>query len=155
MSSKKSPKKRTRHAAGSGGVSAAFFALSKSIALALLPTLAVGALLLVLTAALLLCTKNPVRTEKVAGIVLLMLTALCGGAFATRFYGKRAPLLCGICFSAVFAALVLLCSAVLPLPQADAAGKGGKAALFALLIAASVCGALFAARRPKKRRSKR
>ncbi len=68
----------------------------KSALLALPLALVLGLLLLLLTTAILLATKDPIRYHTVAGLAVLYLTALLGGFSAARICGRQFPLLCGL-----------------------------------------------------------
>ncbi len=68
----------------------------KSALLSLPITAAMALLLLVLSAALLLLTKDPVRYHGVIGVVLLYATAMLGGAASAFLCGRQFPLLAGL-----------------------------------------------------------
>ncbi len=68
----------------------------KSALLSLPITAAMALLLLVLSAALLLLTKDPVRYHGVIGVVLLYATAMLGGAASALLCGRQFPLLAGL-----------------------------------------------------------
>lgn len=68
----------------------------RSALLSLPVTAATALLLLVLSAALLLLTKDPVRYHGAVGVALLYVTAALGGAASALLCGRQAPLLAGL-----------------------------------------------------------
>ncbi len=68
----------------------------KSALLSLPLTAALALLLLVLSASLLLLTKDPARYHGILGIALLYATAMLGGALSALLCGRQFPLLSGI-----------------------------------------------------------
>ncbi len=127
-----------------------FAAMMKCVLLALPLTVLLGALLLCILTALLLLTPNPIRYTRITGILCLYLTAALGGMLATRLYGRRAPLLCGL----TLGLLLMLCLSIPALFLAQEGSNAAAALLMRLLIpAASLAGALLATRKRKTRRS--
>jgi hypothetical protein len=109
-------------------------------------------LLLFVTAALLLRTKDPGRYGTPAALAVLYLTALAGGFIAARLAHRRLPLLCGLAEGAF---LLVFCTVTgLFLPKTwQGISSGGMAALTrSLLFPAAVAGALQGARKKKRRR---
>lgn len=128
-----------------------FTAMMKCVLLALPFTVLLGALLLCTLTALLLLTKNPIHYTRPLGILCLYLTAALGGMLATRLYGRRAPLLCGL----TLGALLMLCLGLPALFLPQSSGNAAAALLMRLLMpVASLAGALFATRKRKMRRSR-
>ena len=124
------------------------YTMMKCVLLALPFTVLLGALLLSVSTALLLFSKNPIRYADAGGLLCLYLTAALGGASATRFYGRHSPVLCGLALGL----LLMLCAGAPALfsPQADTAAP--TALLLRLLIPiTSLAGALLAARKRKTR----
>lgn len=122
-------------------------------ALCALPVTAiVGLLLLFATTALLLMTKDPNRYHTVVGFISIYVTAFLGGMIATRLYGRRSPLFCGL----TEALLLILLTGVVALFLPDALKNdlsGGIAVLTrVLLLPASLCGALLASRQKQSRK---
>ena len=145
---KKKAAKRPRRAARSQDVRV-LPAVTKSTLLAFGITLAVGLLLLVITTAILLATKDPDRYHAFAGPALLYLTALIGGALAVKLYGRRAPVLCGLSMGIC---LFLFSTAVaLFLPNAGA-NKALALLLRMLILPAAVLGSSLSSRQKKPRR---
>ena len=72
-----------------------FSAMISCVLKALPVTVLLGALFLLIATALLLSLQDPVHYRQIAGLGVLYLTAATGGAIATLFYGRRAPVLCG------------------------------------------------------------
>ena len=130
-----------------------FPAMAKSVLFALLGALAAGLLLLLIFTAVLLSTKDPDRYRPIAGTAALYLTAAFGGMLASRFYGRRAPVLCG--FFEGLALFLLFTVASLCLPG-DGGGNRALAFLLRLLVLpASLLGAWLAARKTDRRRRPR
>ena len=127
--------------------------LLKSVLLALPATVAMGLLLLVITTAILLSTKDPDRYRPAVGLVLLYLTAFLGGVFSTALYQKRSPALCGL-FEGI---LLLLITATPALFLQENAQTGAALGLLlrCVILPASLVGAMLCARKPKKRRKHR
>ncbi len=124
-------------------------AMMKCVLLALPFTVLLGALLLCGCTALLLLTQNPIRYTRIAGLLCLYLTAAFGGMLATRLYGRRAPVLCGL----TLGLLLMLCLGIPALLLLRSSTGAAAALLMRLLIPpASLLGALFAARKRKTRR---
>lgn len=127
------------------------FTVFKRVLPALPITVAVGLLLLFVTAALLLLTKDPGRYYTPIALAVLYLTALVGGFIATRLARRRLPLLCGITEGAF---LLIFCTVTgLFMPEAWHGGiSGGIAALTRLLLLpVAVLGALVGAREKNRR----
>ena len=124
------------------------YTMMKCVLLALPFTVLLGALLLSAITALLLFSKNPIRYADTGGMICLYLTASLGGALATRFYGRRSPVLCGLALGLLLMLFVGI-SALLT-PQADT--PTAMALLLRLLIPiASLAGAMLGARKKKTR----
>lgn len=125
-----------------------FTAMMKCVLLALPFTVLLGAFVLSVSAFLLLRTANPIHYADAVALLCLYLTALLGGMLATRLYGRRAPVLCGLGIGI----LLLLCVSIPTLFLGT--GEGGTAAaLFTRLLIpiVSLAGALFVARKRKVR----
>ncbi len=121
-------------------------AMMKCVLLALPFTVLLGALLLCICTALLLLTQNPIHYARVPAILCLYLTAALGGTLATRLYGRRAPVLCGLTLGLV----LMLCLGIPALFLNKGSTNAAAALLMRLLIPfASLAGALFAARKRK------
>ena len=121
----------------------------KCVLLALPITMAVGLLLLLLSTALLLTTKDPNRYHAVAALAVLYVTAFLGGLIATRLCHRRSPLLCGACEAALLILLFTVLSLFLP-DEWRHAGSGVFALLSRiLLLPATMLGAFLGAKRKK------
>ena len=133
----------------------AFPALAKSVLTALPITAALGLLLLFLATALLLLTKDPDRYHTVAALVVLYVTAFCGGAIATRLHHRRSFLLCGLLEGVLL--VLLLALIALFLPDAWKHGDTGARALGlrAAVILIAPIGAFLATRQKKQKRRHR
>ncbi|MBE6629851.1 MAG: hypothetical protein E7624_03255 [Ruminococcaceae bacterium] len=128
-----------------------FSALLKSVLCALPLTVLSGALLLLVTTAVLLNTADPDHYHVPAGMLLSYLTAAIGGMLATLFYGRRSPALCGF-FEGVCLFLLLSVPALF-LKSAD--GNAALSLLYRVLIfPASLVGAYLGSRK-KTRRGRR
>ena len=127
-----------------------FAAFMKCVLLALPFTVLLGALLLSACTALLLLLQDPIRYTRIAALPCLYLTAALGGMLATRLYGRRAPVLCGLATGA----LLMLCLALISLFSSS---ESSTAAILGRLLVpvASLAGALLAARKRKTRHSYR
>lgn len=125
-----------------------FSAMMKCVLYALPVTVLLGALLLLGITALLLRTEDPSRYHTATGTAALYVISAMGGMLATRLYGRRAPLLCGL-FEGICLMLVLsLPSLFLP----SSFQNGALTLLLRLLILpACVCGAWLCARKRKTR----
>lgn len=124
-------------------------AMMKRVLLALPFTVLWGAFMLCGCTALLLLLPNPIRYARTAGLLCLYLTAAFGGMLATRLYGRRAPLLCGLASGL----LLTLCLGAPALFLLHSNTNAAAALLMRLLTPiASLLGALFAARKRKTRR---
>ena len=124
------------------------FAMMKCVLLALPLTVLLGALLLSFSTALLLLTPNPIQYTLLPGILCLYLTAFAGGALTTRFYGRRAPVLCGL----MQGLALLLCFGVPTLfLQRESANTAVTLLLRLLIPIISLLGAFFTARKRKTR----
>lgn len=147
---KKTPRRR---AAKSEAVS--LQSVFKSVLLTLPIVAALGLVLLLVTTAVLLKTGDPDAYHTAAGLALLYLVALLGGAIATRFHGRRTPLFCGLAMGAAMLLLLLVLSLALP-----DSGHAYKATLrvgqHALLFPVTLVGAMLGAREKKapRRRTK-
>lgn len=155
MSNSKKPKQAARRHRRTATEKEGVVTLSKTMKCVLwaLPiTMAVGLLLLLLSSALLLATKDPDRYHTAAALISLYITAFSGGLIATRLCHRRSPLLCGLCE----AALLILAFTVLSLCLPDAwrhAHSGGFALLTrVLLLPATMIGAFLGARKTKIKR---
>ncbi len=126
-------------------------------ALCALPiTAAVGLLLLFVATALLMSGKDPDRYHTVVGLSLLYVTALLGGMIATRLYRRRSPLLCGLAEGVLLLLLITLAAFFLPDGWRNGTSGGIAVLTRVLLLPASLCGALLAARpKTSKRRRRR
>jgi putative membrane protein (TIGR04086 family) len=124
----------------------------KCVLWALPITMAVGLLLLLLSAALLLTTKDPDRYHTATALAVLYITAFSGGLIATRLCHRRSPLLCGLCEAVLLILLFTVLS--LCLPDAWRHTQSGGIALLSrvLLLPATVIGAFLGA---KKKGAKR
>ena len=151
MKHKKRPTKARKNNRGGGAIRS----IGKSVGIALPVTGAAGVLLMVPVTALLLCTANPNAYHTVAGLALLYVTALFGGALATWLHHRRAPLLCGAAMGGALILLLILCSLVLP-GNANSYTPSLRVGLHALVLPCTVVGALMGARerstRPRRHR---
>ena len=125
-----------------------FTAMMKCVLFALPFTVLLGALVLCACTALLLLTPNPIRYTRAMGTACLYITMALGGMLATRFYGRRAPILCGLALGCMLMLLLGLPTLFLLQDESNAA-----AALLLRLLSplASLVGALFVARKRKTR----
>ena len=82
-------------------------ATMKCVLWALPITMAAGLLLLLLSTALLLSTKDPDRYHTAAALAVLYCTAFLGGLIAVRLSHRRSPLLCGLCEAVLLILLFL------------------------------------------------
>ena len=124
------------------------YAMMKCVLLALPFTVLLGALLLSASTALLLFSKNPIRYADVGGMLCLYLTAALGGASATRFYGRRSPVLCGLALGLLLTLFVGIFALFAP----EVSTPAPMALLLRLFIPiAALAGALLAARKRKTR----
>ncbi|MBQ9098568.1 MAG: hypothetical protein IJY50_03970 [Clostridia bacterium] len=123
----------------------------KSVLVALPITVAVGLLLLFIATLLLLRTDDPGHYYTAVGLILLYVTAMAGGAVATRLHRGLSPLLCGS-FEAVLLFLFFSVAAIC-MPRAwQSHFPGGITLLLRLLmLPASLMGAYMVAKRRKKR----
>ena len=123
--------------------------MMKCVLLALPFTVLLGALLLSICTAALLLTQNPIHYTRPAAVCCLYLTAFLYGMLATRFYGRRAPILCGLA-----AGILLMLFLSLPaLFLWEDSFNAATALLLRLLIPLfSLTGAFFATRKRKTRR---
>ncbi len=128
-------------------------AMLKSVLLALPASAAVGLLLLVITTAVLLSTKDPDRYRPAAGLVLLYLTAFIGGVLATALYQKRSPVLCGLCEGILL--LIVTAIPALILQDTTASNTAQLLLLRCALPPISLGGAMLCAKKTKKRRKYR
>lgn len=125
-----------------------FSAMMKCVLYALPVTVLLGALLLLGITALLLRTADPNRYHTAVGIAALYLIAAMGGMLATKLYGRRAPLLCGL-----FEGLCLMLVLSLPSLFLPSSFENGALTLLLrlLILPACVCGACLGARKRKMR----
>ena len=129
--------------------------IGKSVLIALPVTGAVATLLMLPVTALLLCTANPNAHHTAAGLALLYVAALFGGALATRLHHRRAPLLCGAAMGGAMLLLLILLALLLPSTESgDTVAL--RVGLHALILPCTVAGALLGAKersaRPRRRR---
>ena len=125
----------------------------KSALFALFIAAGIGALLLLLSAALLLLTENPSAYTGVVAPAACYLTAFAAGMIATRLHARRLPLFCGLATGVLFLALLLLTAALLP--RASACTVALQAGLYALIPCFTVVGALIGGKRkstPRRRK---
>ena len=124
----------------------------KCVLWALPITMAVGLLLLLLSTALLLATKDPDRYHTAAALITLYVTAFSGGLIATRLCHRRSPLLCGLCEAVLLILLVTVLS--LCLPDAWRHTRSGGFALLSRvsLLPATMIGAFLGVRKKKIKR---
>lgn len=126
-----------------------FPAMARSVLFALLGAIAAGLLLLLIFTAVLLSAKDPDRYRPIAGTAALYLTAAFGGMLASRFYGRRAPVLCGffegLCLLLLFTVLALC------LKESDGGNRALSFLLRLLVIPASLLGAWLEAKRAERR----
>lgn len=156
MSISKKPKqaaRRRRRTATEGGDGDITLSRTMKCVLGALPiTMAVGLLLLLLSAALLLATKDPDRYHTAAALAALYITAFSGGLIATRLCRRRSPLLCGLCEALLL--LLLFTALSLCLPDEWQHTRSGGFALLSrvLILPASMIGAFLGARKQRKKR---
>ena len=155
MSVSKKPKKAARRHRRTATEKEGAISLSstmKCVLWALPITMAVGLLLLLLSTALLLATKDPDRYHTATALAVLYVTAFAGGLIATRLCHRRSPLLCGLCESVLLILLFTVLSFCLP----DAwkhTGQGGISLLYrVLLFPATMLGAFRGARQKRTKR---
>ena len=120
----------------------------KSALLSLPITAATALLLLVLSALLLLLTKDPVRYHGVVGVLLLYATALLGGVASALLSGRRSPLLAGLLAGVSLFVLFTIPALFLQ----GSVQKLYGIALRSPVIAASLGGAYLACRKKRARR---
>ncbi len=144
-------KKRTAKRRVAGSEEPTLQSISKSVLLALPITAVIGILLMLPVTAILLATKDPNAYHTVAGLVLLYLVTLLGGAVATRLHRRRTPLFCGLATACVMLLLLLMVSLILPSSQ-HSYGTALRVGQHALLFPAATAGALLGAKEPKKQR---
>ncbi|MBQ3056137.1 MAG: hypothetical protein IJC95_01445 [Clostridia bacterium] len=117
----------------------------KSVLLTLPIIMTIGLVLLLCTTALLLATKDPNAYHTAAGLVLLYLITLIGGAIATRLHARRTPLFCGVAMGSAMLLLLLVLSLILP--GSEHTYKSTlQIGLHALLLPTAIAGALLGAR---------
>ncbi len=148
MQRKKAHKKSLRH--GSTGDVVSLGSVLKSTLVAAPIALAVGILLILLAAAILSATGDPLKYHTVAGLFLIYLTALLGGTLATRLHRRRTPLLCGVAMGFLMLLLLLVLSLILP-NSGHQYSTAMQIGLHALLFPATVIGALLGAREKQQR----
>jgi len=144
----------SRRATEGQGSAAAFPTVAKSALKALPVAAIVGSLLLFIVTALLLTLKDPAGYHVAAGIVVMCLTALTGGAAAARFHRRRVPVLCGLLEGLLLLLLTLPAPFLLPDAWQHARSLPVTVGLHAALFPLSVAGALLASRPQKKKRRK-
>ncbi|MBQ8716939.1 MAG: YrzE family protein [Clostridia bacterium] len=156
MSTQKKPKQAARRHRRTATEKDGAITLSKTMKCVLwaLPiTVAVGLLLLLLSTALLLATKDPDRYHTAAALACLYITAFLGGLIATRLCRRRSPLLCGLCEAVLL--IVLFTVLAFCLPDGWRHTQSGGFALLTriLLLPATMIGSFVGARkRTAKRR---
>ena len=124
----------------------------KSCLFSLLISAAAGLFFAVISAWLLLKTKDPARLALPIGIALSYLVALFCGFLSTRFSARRAPLLHG----AILGALLLLISLAAAPFNSEAAPTGVvNVLLHALLFLVACGGAWLGAKHPSSNRKRR
>lgn len=152
MSVQKHPKKAARRHRRTATEKEGALSLSttmKCVLWALPITVAVGLLLLLLSSALLLATKDPDRYHTAAALTVLYVTAFVGGLIATRLCHRRAPLLCGLCEAVLLILLFTVLALCLP-DEWKHTQQGAVSLLFrVLLFPASVLGSFWGARQKK------
>lgn len=122
----------------------------KSALLALPLTLAWGLLLLLLGAALLMTTKDPMRYQGGVSIAMLLVTGLFGGICTARICRRRFPVLCGLLIGAEL--LLVLTVPALLLPKTLGAWGASGFLLRLLLFPLALAGAFLACRKKATRR---
>ena len=152
MQRKKAHKKSPRRGGSSEVVSLG--SVLKSVLFAAPIALATGVLLILLAAAILSATGDPLKYHTVMGLFLIYLTALLGGTLATRLHGRRTPLLCGVAMGSLLLLLLLMLALVLP-DSTHEYSTAMQIGLHALLFPATVIGALLGAREKRARGRKR
>ncbi len=148
-------KKRTSKRRTAPSQEVSLTSVCKSVLLALPIVIIIGLVLLLCTTAILLTTKNPDAYHTAAGLALLYLMTLIGGAIATRLHARRTPLFCGIAMGAAMLLLMLTLSLILP--NSDHTYTSAlQIGLHALLLPMAITGALLSAREKKttRRRTK-
>ena len=125
-----------------------FAAFLKCVLLALPFTVLLGAFVLSVSAFLLLRTANPIHYADTVALIGLYLTALLGGMLATRLYGRRAPVLCGLSTG-----ILLLLAVSIPTLLLSTGESSAAMAIFTRLLIPflSLAGAMFVARKRKVR----
>lgn len=155
MSIQKKPKQAARRHCRTATEKEGAITLSKTMKCVLwaLPiTMAVGLLLLLLSTALLLSTKDPDRYHTAAALAALYITAFLGGLIATRLCHRRSPLLCGLCEALLLIVTFTVLSLCLP-DEWRHTQSGGFALLSrVLLLPATMVGAFMGARKKKVKR---
>ena len=126
--------------------------LGKPILLSLPITLAIGMLLLLGSASLLLTTKDPGRYPAVVGPILLYLTALIGGMIAARLAHRRLPLVCGLGHGILLALTIALIALFLPQSEHASSSIGLAALTHAGVVLASLLGSVLSGRQKRRRR---
>lgn len=151
MPTPKKQKSRARRTKETGGL----WQMPKKLLLALLLTLALGALFLLPVTAVLLATDDPVVMMRPAALCLAYLTALLGGMIAAKISRGHSPVLFAAALG-ILLALTFLSGALLLPGGWVAHPMGGISHLArALLIPATMLGALFATRKKKTKRHHR
>ena len=142
------------HTAGKGEAYPTPKSILKSACFAFFIAGGIGVLLLLLSAALLLLTKNPSAYVKGVALALLYITAALTGVIATLWHKKRLPLFCGLAAGIIWLALLL--PTAIFLPRAGAEATALRVGLYAAIPFFTVAGALLAARKPSapKRRKR-
>ena len=152
MQRKKAHKKSPRRGGSSEVVSLG--SVLKSVLFAAPIALATGVLLILLAAAILSATGDPLKYHTVMGLFLIYLTALLGGTLATRLHGRRTPLLCGVMMGSLLLLLLLMLALILP-NSGHEYSTAMQIGLHALLFPATVIGALLGARKKRTKGHKR
>ena len=135
------------HTAGKGEASPSPKSVLKSACFAFFIAGGIGVLLLLLSASLLLLTKNPGAYTKGVALALLYITATLTGIIAARWHRRRLPLFCGIAAGGLW--LVFLLLVAIFLRDTGTENTALRVGLYALLPFFSTAGALLAARRPR------
>ncbi len=142
------PKKRARRPKETGGL----WQMPKKMCCALILTMALGTLLLLPVTAILLATDDPAAMMRPAALCLSFLTALFGGMIAAKISRGHSPVLFAAALGVLLALLYLVASLFLP-DGWVAHPMGGISHLArALLIPATMLGALLATRKKKAKR---
>lgn len=129
---------------------ATFAEIGKSILKALPVALITGLLLLLGITAILMTTSDPAKHHTPLALVSLYLCALVGGAAATRFCHRRAPIFCGIGIGFLLILLFSALSFFLP-DSSTAQNQAFTLAARCAIPIASILGSALGAREKKRR----